>query len=98
MRPRLALVGDAAHAMHPLAGQGVNLGYGDAGVLAQALAQAREAGQDIGGSLVLEVGAGERGGGEGRGGDLGGSLVLVVGGGRGEREGGEKGGEGEGVG
>ena len=67
-------------------------------MLAQALAQAREAGQDIGGSLVLEVGAGERGGGEGRGGDLGGSLVLVVGGGRGEREGGEKGGEGEGVG
>jgi len=48
VQPGLALVGDAAHAIHPLAGQGVNLGFLDAATLAEVLVEARRAGRELG--------------------------------------------------
>jgi 2-octaprenyl-6-methoxyphenol hydroxylase len=52
--PRLALIGDAAHGVHPIAGQGLNLGLKDIAALAQVLVDAVRLGEDIGSPLVLE--------------------------------------------
>lgn len=51
---RLALVGDAAHAIHPIAGQGLNLGLRDVAALAEVLVDAARIGLDIGDLAVLE--------------------------------------------
>ena len=53
VRPRLALIGDAAHSIHPLAGLGVNLGLRDAMVLAQEIVDARKFDEDWGDMDVL---------------------------------------------
>ena len=52
--PRLALVGDAAHGVHPIAGQGLNLGLRDVGALAQVMIEAARRGEDIGAQDVLQ--------------------------------------------
>ncbi|SIS63646.1 FAD-dependent monooxygenase [Phaeovulum vinaykumarii] len=52
--PRVALVGDAAHGVHPIAGQGLNMGLRDVAALAEVLVRARRLGMDIGRFEVLE--------------------------------------------
>jgi len=51
VRPRLAIIGNAAHSLHPVSGQGFNLGLRDAAVLAQLIVDATRSGEDPG---VLE--------------------------------------------
>jgi 2-octaprenyl-6-methoxyphenol hydroxylase len=51
---RLALVGDSAHAIHPIAGQGLNLGFRDAAALAQVLVEGARLGLDLGDKQLLD--------------------------------------------
>ena len=51
---RLALVGDAAHAIHPIAGQGLNLGFRDVAALAQVLVEGARLGLDLGDKQLLD--------------------------------------------
>ena len=51
---RLALVGDAAHAIHPIAGQGLNLGFRDIAALAEVLVEGGRLGLDLGDSQLLD--------------------------------------------
>jgi 2-octaprenyl-6-methoxyphenol hydroxylase len=52
--PRLVLIGNAAHTVHPVAGQGFNLGLRDVAVLAQVLGDAQREGRDLGEYAILE--------------------------------------------
>lgn len=52
--PRLALAGDAAHGIHPISGQGLNLGFKDVAALAETVVEADRLGLDIGSLNVLE--------------------------------------------
>lgn len=52
--PRTALIGDAAHGVHPIAGQGLNLGLKDAAALAEVLTEASRLGEDLGSETVLD--------------------------------------------
>jgi 2-octaprenyl-6-methoxyphenol hydroxylase len=54
VKERFALVGDAAHTIHPIAGQGLNLGYRDAAALAETIVEAHRLGLDIGAKINLE--------------------------------------------
>ena len=51
---RLALIGDAAHGMHPIAGQGFNAGLRDVGALAEVITDAARRGEDFASPLVME--------------------------------------------
>lgn len=55
VKPRFALCGDAAHGIHPIAGQGLNLGFKDAAALAEVVVEADRLGQDIGALDVLQT-------------------------------------------
>ncbi|NUN64086.1 ubiquinone biosynthesis protein [Pseudanabaena biceps] len=55
IKPRLAIVGDAAHTTHPIAGQGMNLGIRDINALANVLKTAHQNNQDVGSIKVLKI-------------------------------------------
>ena len=55
VKPRIALAGDAAHGIHPIAGQGLNLGFKDAAALAEVVVDAARLGRDIGALDTLEL-------------------------------------------
>ncbi len=57
---RMALIGDAAHVVHPIAGQGVNLGWRDAAILIDELAKAKSQGIDLGCPFLLKRYDGQR--------------------------------------
>ncbi|WP_375397738.1 UbiH/UbiF/VisC/COQ6 family ubiquinone biosynthesis hydroxylase [uncultured Sphingomonas sp.] len=52
--PRLALVGDAAHGIHPIAGQGVNVGFRDVAALVEVLVEGKRLGMDLGDAALLK--------------------------------------------
>ncbi len=54
VKPRFALVGDAAHRVHPIAGQGLNLGFRDAAAIAEVIVETDRLGLDIGSFAALE--------------------------------------------
>lgn len=54
VKPRFALAGDAAHGIHPIAGQGLNMGFRDVAALAEVVVEADRLGRDIGGLDVLQ--------------------------------------------
>lgn len=54
MAQRLALVGDAAHAIHPIAGQGLNLGFRDAAALTEVIVEGARLGLDLGDTQLLD--------------------------------------------
>ena len=53
VRPRMALVADAAHGIHPIAGQGLNLGFRDIACLGALVSEAFAAGEDVGSEALL---------------------------------------------
>ena len=55
IKPRVALMGDAAHTLHPLAGQGVNLGFADARCLANKMIEASQTNSDISAPRLLRA-------------------------------------------
>lgn len=54
VKPRLALIGDAAHSCHPVGGQGLNMGIRDAAALAEVLIKAHHQAEDLGSLMVLK--------------------------------------------